>query len=284
MNAETVFRIVVPPELAEELKGKDVTELMLRGMKARFKALKKVKILGEDNTAQQAAESLKDMARDQREMRRELHQFQAQMKDGFSRITPSLKNLSVRADDLFRMTKSIQSISYLNVGLGLLNLGVNVAGFAIVCAKLNKLSAQMGEISKVAAGQKNEKKADCTNLIMRINLVKDEIVDAEKSGTIPDLKEMQKLLMDIRSFLSEMISNLYDEVFKVPDLLDMIFTLLAGYTAVLCEFLRDSYYTRHSLPANYEQFRSLYDELERPGFRRKVWDYYAIIAAPIAPA
>lgn len=71
-----------------------------------------------------------------------------------------------------------------------------------------------------------------------------------------------------------MVRNLRDSVFEKELTLKIIYSLLPAYTQLLNEFTKRYYFQNQCLPANYEMFMGMYNELEDSDYRNELRDYY----------
>ena len=117
---------------------------------------------------------------------------------------------------------------------------------------------------------KNEKISVFQKLIMTYNLISSKIVHSEPV----DNDDIEKLLIELRAFISEMFRNLQENALEKELVLNIIYGLLPAYTQLLGELLKRSYYERACLPANYSNFVSLYEELDNDDFRKSLEDYF----------
>lgn len=191
-------------------------------------------------------------------------------------ISKDCKNMSLQVDQIFKTVSSVQSLAYLNTGLSLVNVGVSVAGFAMISGKLNTLSVEVQRIScqlnQITAIIKNNFISQFQTLTMLYNQMSGKLSRNEKI----DLDAMEKLLIDMRAFLSEMVRDLNEQALQEEILLEIIYTLIPAYTALLCEFVKLHYFKHLDNSPNYTMFLALYDELESADFRKHLFDYYML--------
>ena len=282
MEDLVVLEMLVKKSVADEVNQKGLAEIALRRADAKFKAMVKCRILGDavssDDISQRVASSAMQLSipgtNSMESIRGMIRAFEKGLGNQVTMLTATTKNMALQVDGIYSMTSSVRSLSYLNTGISMANLAVDVAGFIVVNAKLNTLNSEVqlvaDNINKLANVQKNEKISDCQKLIMRFNSMSAKI----QSGDPVSLDDLENLIIDMRAYISEMILNLHDESLGIELVLKIIFSLLPAYTLLFGEFTKRYYYEKQSLPANYKMFLNLYDELESVNFRGKLHDYY----------
>ena len=193
---------------------------------------------------------------------------------GLKNLTAITKNLSVQVDTISQISNAIKTLSFINTGISLANLAVDVAGFIMINNKLNALDLTMqtvtNELRKLSDIAKNEKISAFQELIMTYNSLSSRIMTAEDV----DIKEIDRLLIKMRVFISEMFRNLQDNALEKELVLEIIFVLMPAYTQLLNELVKRTYWERQSLPANYHNYVSLYEELENTDFRDSLIDHF----------
>ena len=98
----------------------------------------------------------------------------------------------------------------------------------------------------------------------------EKIKDGEDIG----LDSIDGLLIEMRSYISAMISNLLEEASNKEILLNIIFTLTPAYTMLLAEFVKRYYFSKGKLPPNYDSYIGLFDELGTGQIEKILEDYY----------
>lgn len=186
------------------------------------------------------------------------------------------KEMLSKLDVIGASVSSVKKLTYLNSGIGLINLGVGVSGIVYIGKRLNdvqmkldKISNQIGQIRSILT---SEKISDYHNLSMRFGAITNRLSDGDSA----DRKEIEGLLIDMRTFSSEMIRNFYYDAMDAEIILEIVFNLLAAYTALLNIYIREYYFEKGRLPDNLESYTSLYDALTDSHFSKLVQDYLVI--------
>ena len=282
MEDLVALELLVKKSVADEVAQKGLAEIALRRADAKFKAMVKCRILGEaiasEEIPQRIASSAMQLSipgtNSMESIRGTLRAFEKGLGKQVTALTATTKNMAIQVDSIYSMTSSVRSLSYLNIGISMANLAVDVAGFIVVNDKLNVLHSDVqliaNIIKKLAIVQKNEKISECQKLIMRFNSMSAKI----QSADVVNLDDLENLIIDMRAYISEMILNLQNDVLETKLVLKIIFSLLPAYTLLFGEYTKRYYYGKQCLPANYEIFLKLYDELEGMNFRGRLHDYY----------
>lgn len=282
MEEYVTLEMLVNKAVADEVTQKGLAEIALRRADAKFKAMVKCRILGDPTATELVPQRIASSAmrlsipgeNSMESVRGAMRSLEKGLGKKITSLTTTTKNMAVQVDGIYQLTRTVQSLSYLNVGLSMANLAVDVAGFVVVNDKLNMLSSEVqlaaNKINKIANVQKNEKISDCQKLIMRFNALSSKI----RRGDNINLDDLEHLIIDMRAYLSEMILNLHDDALGTELVLKIINSLLPAYTLLFSEFTKRYYYQHQCLPGNYEVFLKLYDELEDMNFRAKLHDHY----------
>ena len=282
MEDLVVLELLVEKSVADEVTQKKVAEIAMRRADAKFKSIIKCRVLGDSvsnndvphRVASSALQLGFSRTNSVESIRGTIRAFEKRLGTQVTALTETTKNMAVQVDNIYSLTSSVRAISYLNTGISMANLVVDVVGFIVVNNKLNALNTEVllvaNNVNKIANAQKNEKIAECQKLIMRFNSISSKL----QNGDVVNLDDLENLIIDMRAYISEMILNLHDEALGTELILKIIFSLLPAYTLLFGDFTKHYYYEAHNLPANYEMFLKLYDELESVNFRGKLHDYY----------
>lgn len=284
MEDMVTLEMLVEKSIADEISQKGLAEIALRRADAKFKAMVKCRLLDhtvlEDGIPQRIVSSAMQLdipnIYDKESVRGAIRSLENKFGNQIYELSSTTKNMAIQVDGIYQLTNSVRSLSYLNTGLSLANMAVDVAGFAVVNEKLNTLNSEVhymvNQVNRVINIQKNNKIAMCQKLIMRFNSVSSKIQNFDEIN----LDNLELLIMDMRGFISEMIMDLQDEALGTELVLKIIFSLLPTYTLLFNEFIKRYYFEKHKLPANYGMFLKLYDEVENANFRDKLVEYFFI--------
>lgn len=279
MSEMVPLQVWVETEFADELMRKKIMEVAFRGVHARFKNFEKFRVDGlvpsGDQVVQRASNAIlkkinKNHNVDMRYIRNYMNKIQGNLGD-LSSIT---KNISVQTAEIYKMTNVVRNLGYLNVGLSLVNTAIDLTGFVIVSGKINELGTELRalseQVNKIATVQKNEKLADFNKLLLNSNSMIGKIKDKDEI----DQDELEKLIINLKGYLSEMIDNMYSDAIDKEIVLKMIFTMMPVYTVLVCAFTKEYFFKKGCLPVNYDAFCSLYDEICNKQFMDYMKEYY----------
>lgn len=268
------LQIRVPDELADELEKNGVVEAVFRMRDAKFKAMKNFEIVGSaEKTVEKA---LKDGLGGK--INANLFQEIGKYRNDMKALSPLVKDMAMKVDEVVNLGGVLKSLSYLNVGLSLVNIGVDVVGFAIIAKKMDKLSAELKAemrgiaegIDRIEARDETEIARECESLAHRIN----RIVDNIKQQDNLDLNELDQLLSDIKTYISNtIIQNVKRGAYDVESGYRVINVLLPAYSFLMTEYVTRFYYQYQDIPSNFKPFMTLYNDIEDRALREYVKDY-----------
>lgn len=184
--------------------------------------------------------------------------------------------MSVQVDQIFNTVNCVQTLSYLNTGLALANLAATVAGFAIVSDKLNKLSLEVQRLSSRINQITSILKQDIIGKYQELTMLYNQMTAKLAANEHINLDELERLLINMKAFLSTMVMNLNEKALQEDILLEIIYTMVPAYTSLLSEFVKTYYFAKQTNSPNYTIFLGLYDELENAWFKQQIFDYYLL--------
>lgn len=281
MDDLVTIEMLVNKAVADEISQKGLAEIALRRADAKFRAMVKARIIDDDisnsETPRRIAEELKKIKAPSDvslvNVRGAIREFENGL-GKLTTLTTTTKNMALQVESICQATGIVQNLSYLNVGLSMANMAVDMIGFVAINTSLNQLNSEVQVVAKgvgkIVNAKKNEKITEFQRLVMRINSESSKI----QGGSVIDADKLEELLIDLRAFISEMVRNLRDSVFEKELTLKIIYSLLPAYTQLLNEFTKRYYFQNQCLPANYEMFMGMYNELEDSDYRNELRDYY----------
>ena len=276
MEDYTAIELLVKRSVADEISQKGLAEIALRRSDAKFRAIVKAIIPGDNTLSEELVQKIQPSALKMSisdttsisNVRNVMRSFNKNLESNILSLSSATKNMSVQVDSIFHLTNAIRTISFVNTGISLANMAVDVAGFVIINQKLNTVNYEirnvLSEVKKLSDLAKNEKISECQKLIMKYNSLSSKVLNSEPIN----IDVIDNLLIDMKTFISEMIRNLMDN--------NMIYILMPAYTQLLNEYNKRIYYSKQSLPANYGTFMTLFIELENNGLRKDLQDYYIL--------
>lgn len=272
MESLVSLELITEQSVANSLIDKGLAEVVLRRSDQKYKSFVKCKVLSPEGTSEELADNLLSNIENSfsLEQNRSLINNRSHEKDSF------LKYLSLQDGSVFQKADISKYLPYVNSIIAIADFAVDVAGFAMVSQEIRaqsieiqKLASQIGKVSNVL---KNEKIGRFQNLLMQYNAMAENL----EYNEILDLDKLNQLIIDIRSFISEMIADWVENAADREVLLHIILTLVPAYTELLSEFVKNYYFQKQRLPYNYETFLSLYDSLEDNKFETHILDYFIL--------
>lgn len=279
--AKLVDLMMTVPE--EYLKDGQI-ELVMRQVHQRIKAMIKIPINGRgaaDQTAarvMQAAGSVlnKTSASDVDMIRSGIRSLQNKVGAASAQIAKISKQISANGAGIEKILASagqLKNLSYLGIGLQVVNIAVDVAGFAIIAGKINEVDEKIGalaaKVDQIHYMMSSKKIAEFQKLVMRFNAMTTKIADHDELSR----DVLETLLIDIRAFISEMVHNFNYGAMDAGLILEIIFDLLTAYSALLCVFLREYHFEKHRQPDNYTMFVGVFQDLVSNEFLSNVRNY-----------
>ncbi|MGY6528846.1 MAG: hypothetical protein ACXITR_02850 [Cyanobacterium sp.] len=156
-----------------------------------------------------------------------------------------------KLDKVIAMVQNLQMLSYVNIAITGINIGVSIVGFAIVISKLNQIDHQLMNITHKLEGII---RGDIKIMIREVsNSIKDSISLVDKLSYIP-LSEyfehaVEKQLNKMESLLNDLISRLHDDdIVNVP--LPLIQALYNNYANLLKVYLTSIYLSQKNIKFN----------------------------------
>lgn len=274
MNNMVELGLLVEKTVADEVARKEIAEIALRRADAKFKAMVKCKVLGEpvgnDELLLKVAHNVQKLNLPKIEsIRGTLRNIDINSGE----ISNVVKNMSIQFDGVLGSLKSLKNISYLNTGISLANLAVDVAGFMVISDKLTEIDGSLNRIDsntlKLLGIAKNDLIQEYENHLMKARHIYSKIINDEQT----DLEQFCGVILELRNFIQKLINHSVDNTFDEELLSEMIFTLMPAYTFLLSEYTKQYYFQKHRKDVNYDNFISLYDKLANLDIIKKLFDH-----------
>lgn len=260
-------------------------ELVRRQVHQKIKAMTKVMISGSEGAADQTTvrviqamgHALNEASEGEAGLiRAGLRTLQSRAGEVSSQIIGISKQLSAKGaclEKILEKAGQLKNLSYLGIGLQLANIAIDVIGFVVIAKRINvideKVRTLAAKVDQIHYMLKAEKIAEFQKLVMRFNAMTTKITDHDEFSR--DI--LETLLIDIRTFISEMVHDFNYGAMDASLILEIIFDLLTAYSALLCVFLREYYFEKHRLPDNYAMFIGVYQDLVSNEFLASVRNY-----------
>ena len=262
-------------KIANEYFNGKQAEVVARYANAKFKAFEKCKIINTVASEKTGVEKLVATIEKNAERNRKaisgIANALAKNANSLAALSDTQKKIVNNVERIYEGTKALKGIAYLNTGLAVANLAVDIAGFVIISKKLNALSNELNsKMDKVINKDKNDLIAEHKELFMRFGFTAGRI----KNGEEVPFKEFEELVTDLSTYISKMESNVIDNVVDTGLGLEIIYTLLPAYSLMFNEYTKAYFMKNNQKPANYEYLYQLYDELLSEEFKQCIEDYY----------
>ncbi len=262
-------------KIANEYFNGKQAEVVARYANAKFKAFEKCKIINtvasEKTSVEKLAATIEKNAERNRKAISGIADALAKNANSLAALSDTQKKIVNNVDQMFKSAKALKGIAYLNTGLAVANLAVDIAGFVIISKKLNVLSKELNsKMDKVINKDKNDLIAEHKELFMRFGFTAGRINNGED---VP-FKEYEELVTDFSAYISKMESNVIDNVVDTGLGLEIIYTLLPAYSLIFNEYTKAYFLKNSQKPANYEYMYQLYDDLLSEEFKQSIEDYY----------
>ena len=204
------------------------------------------------------------------------HELQAAKKHLFSLSETSKSTLS-NLNSITRQIGKLSSLSYLNSCIGILNLGVNLTGFAVIGSQINALSGRVEQIADELAKSRGIQRNEVIRKYKKLAYQFGTAIDKMRMKDSNCLEYCSELLNDLGSYISTMIVNLYEENLDIDILMEVVYTLLPAYTAVLKYYILQYHLKTQQYPSNLMGYLSLFDEFLNEGLIQRISDYLMLV-------
>lgn len=273
------IKMFVDSAVAADIKKKNFVEVVTRRANGRYKAFTKYQLSSIKNISEDKASELlncvmnasKKNKTDMPSIRTMLSDMKKDMGFQFANLTDLTKNLSVDVDKIFSATKALKGLSYLNVGLSLANIAVDIAGFVIINKKLNELDGKVQALSdKMSDIEIVRNVREYRDLIYTYNSFMEDISLKKEI----DLKKFDEFVKDLTGYLNQILDYFEKQILDIEVLLTILNALLPAYTLAVCEYIDRYYFANNKVPANFDLYTNLFDRLGSKEFIDLLEDYF----------
>ena len=238
--------INVPKELLDSLKPGEMIELVKRDAKKKYLPFIKGIINGD------ASEESKEVAH---------------------RMLKMLKENELNSKKLHADMKCIKALNYLNIGLEIANIAVDIAGFVIIANKLNGLEDSIKQLSKEVS-RLNDFNAG--NIEEQFDYFKSKYLEYSRKIQDGDDIDMDKLIDSIASmkaFIKKLLMFYENDTIDRENLLNIFAILLPAYSHLLQWYMIEYFYDKgKSIDA--EPYLDVFKTIMADKFRATTLDYF----------
>lgn len=287
MDELVEVRLIAEKYLATELLDDGMAEVVMRRADAKFREFVKCKISSDGVQGDsKLSEILNHMISNQSETNKRLNKMRGVVQDlvdsmnssrmEYNNLNESAKNLSIQIDSLFNNSSVVRKISYLNTGLSLANMAVDLSGFIIIGQKLSDLSENVKTLEDGIHNTENLLIDDLITDTQELSREYTRVMNRIKDKRAVDDDELERLLAKFEKNIARMINGIDKGHVPSEKGYECIYTLLPGYTSLIIEWLNIYYSVMNKVPDNYINFTSLFDRLLTHDFRVTLQDYYLL--------
>lgn len=209
----------------------------------------------------------------------------AYLQKSVNQLTDITKDLAAKVSSMSIKLDSVRNLSWLNAGLGMVNLGVSAAGFAYVGSQLQAMKKVVQESKEIlnqvqAEAQKlvgfnnltidREYNEICMNIIAVMNDLVKEPFDRYKKD------EVRELLNHTAAFLNQVIELFNKRIIPGELGCNIIIPLSIAYASLVKLYSAEYYfYTgEKEFPPNYNEWMAIFDKLQDEKFKRRIYNHY----------
>ena len=274
-----------PPELAKKLLDKKTAEIVTRWLGAKFEAFTKCPISLADSSKEETVRSMMESIRQRTINNVGIGKLNRILETIEKNTSSSVKSLSLLSSDMKTALsqlgnmkasfKSFSKLEYIDIAVNLVNLGVTVYGILYINNRLNEVQTKLDHLSSEVSQIKNllasELQADFHRICLNFGTMTTRIKDNDAVTR----QEIEQLLTEMRVFIQRIMRD-FSSGAAADIALNMIFTLLSAFTALLCYYAKDYYFDKKRLPEHIKSFNDVYTELMDEHFIRKIEDYLVL--------
>ena len=281
-NAELfeAVTLLVDKTAANEINKKGLAEIAFRRADQKFRSMIKYRVLNscDESTGQKILEAA-------------LGQSDANS-HAISQLQHVIKNVDLSAKKLASMDGKVDKIaavmdsfqfqfpklaklSFLNAGISLANIAVDVKGFLIINESINGLSNELSSLkSELSSLKQLNFDADISRPAQELKVRYGFFCDWLKTGKTIPISDLEDYLERINPYLSSIINLLDNESLDRESILNYVFTLFPVYASVLSMYLKAFFNENRCAPTNYDQFLSVFEQLNASHLHDIVLDQF----------
>ena len=263
MDAMTEIRLLVENSIASELHEKDFAEVAMRRADAKFKSMVKCRIIGDtteteslkykvgNNLIHMNAPSIESVRNSMNKIDTNTHQ-----------INNTIKTLSANMEGIFSSLSSIKFLSFVNTGLSLANLAVDIRGFSKVTKEIENVNKKLSGIDEKL---NNLLTLHGINLQEEFRNYRGDVITLSnklRNKKKVNIDTFEEKIRKIGSFIVKLTSLDNENIYESEEfLLEMIYSLVPAYTFLLNEYIKKYYYEEKEFPEEYDFFMEVYDSV-----------------------
>ncbi len=176
--------------------------------------------------------------------------------------------------NLASTTKMVEALSWVNVALNLVNLGVSIAGFYLT---LTRLESIQGEIHQFIARYHNDREADqlesykahLLKMTSQLNFLQNRyaVSDYDKQIFIIRETDIENECNETASFIEKIMDQYQKKDITEKLACQIIFTLAPVYAQMVNEYCCQYYFTHGIHHQQFETWKNILDQINSESFR-----------------
>lgn len=278
------LNLLVEKYVADEVAQKGLAEIALRQVDAKFREFAKAPIVNGKNDDEIARDVLAELRESFAVKDYQLNKINNKLfsleksidktSKSFSRLDQTTRSMMMQVDRIFDSTSIIKKVGFLNTGIGLVNLGVDIVGFLSTESRLDGVSEQLQKQSIVLLAAQNRSESEKSSKCLNLSRLYTQIMNRVNDNDAIDYYDIETAIRDFESFINEMIIELTNDSLSTDLALEIICTLLPAYSALLIVWVEKYFKNKRKWPDNLPGFMSLYGKLLESSMMRKLEDFY----------
>ena len=290
MPALNSIHLNVDEDIAKMIAEKKYAEIVIREANARISAIVKCAIDSSDDQTknEQVMEKVlnslgfideESFVKDSKNVYKELQNLQR----GFLEMNDTTRQAVSFLDNCFEGINSLKVLQAANTAISFANLITTASGIVILSNKLDKISKDLGVVSRGIASlenkmdqalsrQKNEIIAEYKGIVRRYYTMAMRISDKHDIDPL----DINELIITISSFIEKMFGNLIDDAFDRELAISMMYSLVNPYASLIREYIIRYFCLYEKIPANYVDHLETFNAFLDDDFCNKVKECYFI--------
>ena len=278
------LNLLVEKYVADEVAQKGLAEIALREVDAKFREFAKASIVNSKNDG----EITRDVLSELREslglkdyqlniINNKLLSVEKNIRNtskSISRLDQTTRSMMMQVDRIFDSTSIIKKVGFLNTGIGLVNLGVDIVGFQSIESRMDGISEQLQRQSKVLMAAQSRSESEKSSKCLNLSRLHTQIMNRVNDNDTLDYYDIETAIREFESFINEMILDLTTDAISTDLALEIICTLLPAYSSLLIVWVEKYFKSKSKWPDNLTGFMSLYGKLLESAVMRKLEDFY----------
>ncbi len=272
--------LLVDKTAASEINKKGLAEVAFRRADQKFRSMIKYRVLNscDESTGQKILEAAFGQsdsgALNISQLRHVVRNVDLSAKKLVS-MDGKIDNIAAVMDAFKFQFPKLAKLSFLNAGISLANIAVDVKGFLIINESIRGLSNELSELkSELNSIKQLNFDADISRPAQELKVRYGYFCDWLKAGKTIPISDLEDYLERINPYLTSIIGFLDNDALDRESILNYVFMLIPVYTSVLSMYLKAFYEKNLCAPTNYDQFLSVFEKLNASYLHEIVLDEF----------